>query len=228
MSKPIAAARSSCATESLNVPCRSGRPSSSTCGAATSAGRTRTRSRTRPACGPPRPAPGSRGGDQFADRVGGQHRPELGGQRRTDALGDRAGRRPAAPRSPPRSRRRSAAPVARRSASSSRAPVSRSLAISSPLCPAAALASTACRQVPSGSLQASTWKRPQALPVRHHDGLVPGAPGRPPLHQDQRGAAWPRSRPCGCRVPSRGAGGRHDHVRRRPRRGPRGRPSPRR
>ncbi len=36
------------------------------------------------------------------------------------------------------------------------APVARSLAISSPLCPAAAFASTACRQVPSGSLHAST------------------------------------------------------------------------
>src|SRR5664279_4977475 len=40
--------------------------------------------------------------------------------------------------------------------SSSNAPVSRSLAISSPDWPAPDLASTACRQVPSGSLQAST------------------------------------------------------------------------
>ena len=79
---------------------------------------------------------------------------------------------------------------------SSMAPVARSLAISSELWPAAAFASTACRHVPSGIAPRLDLERPQPLAVRHDDGLVPGAPRRLALHQDQRGRGLGR-RICG-------------------------------
>ena len=65
--------------------------------------------------------------------------------------------------------------------SSSLAPPSRSLAISSPDCPAAAFTSTACRQVSSGSLQASTSS--VHMPCRSgttwaDQRSVPGVPAR--------------------------------------------------
>ena len=177
----------------------------------TSVGRTRTRSRTRRACGPPRLGTGREA--VISSRIGsavstGQSSADSAGPMRSRSSGSR----PAPPRSRPRSPRRSAAPVARAMRVSSMAPVARSLAISS-----RALAGGRLRLdgVPPGAERVAPrldLERPQPLAVRHDDGRVPGAPGGLALHQDQRGRGLGR-RICGPAAAAgafvAGAGGLH-------------------
>ncbi len=151
----------------------------------TSAGRTRTRRRIRPAAGPPTPA--AAGERVINSRTGSAARTGHSSVDSAKPIRSATGREVS----------RSAATAVRirfaywcrgRRAirSSSSAPPSRSLAISSPDCPAAALASTACRQVPSGSLQASTTKVHMPMPVGDHLGAEQVGPVSPRRHPQQR------------------------------------------